>query len=355
VTAVQPSRRGEPPLARPSATIKEIASRLGVSHSTVSRALNDHHHTSEATKERVRTAARAMGYIAHGPARAMRGARTSLVGLIIPDVQNYFYATVARVIAQTCAARSLQLVLAVSEDDAALEYRHAMALREAHAAGIIVVPTAAMQRRTSALLNGSPTVQLVRTSPQLHGQTVAIDDRVGTRAATQHLLEQGHRRLAFVGGPVALSTGRSRLAGFSDAVAEAGLSMEDMAVALGPPRVDFANAATARILDGANRPTGLVLGGAELAVGALAAIREAHLRVPEDLSFVGYGDPEWFRLWAPPITTIGLPVEEVASTTAALLFQMMHLSDLPPLGASAAVRVVVEPRLIVRGTTRALD
>jgi LacI family transcriptional regulator len=353
-TATRDPRPGDPVLKRPAATIKEIASQLGVSHSTVSRALNDHRHTSEATKERVRTAARAMGYIPHGPARAMRGARTSLVGLIIPDIQNYFYATVARVIAQTCAARSLQLVLAVSEDDAALEYRHAMALREAHAGGIIVVPTAAMERRTSVLLNASPTVQLVRTSPQLRGQSVAIDDRFGTRAATQHLLEQGHRRLAFVGGPAGLSTGRSRLAGFAEAVAAAGLSIEDMAVELGPPRGDFAHAATARILDRANRATGLVLGGAELDVGALAAIREAHLRVPQDLSFVGYGDPEWFRLWAPPITTVDLPVEEVASTTAALLIQMMHLSDVPPSTESAAVRIVVEPRLIVRETTRAL-
>ncbi|MCA1644255.1 MAG: LacI family transcriptional regulator [Chloroflexi bacterium] len=346
------SKASSPALNAP--TIKQIASRLGVSHSTVSRALNDHRHTSEATKERVRIAARTMGYIPHGPARAMRGARTSLVGLIIPDIQNYFYATVARVIAQTCAARSLQLVLAVSEDDAALEYRHAMALREAHAGGIIVVPCAAIQRRTSVLLNGSPTVQLVRTSPQLHGQSVAIDDRLGTRTATEHLLAQGHRRLAFVGGPPALSTGRSRLAGFSEAVAATGLSIGDMAVELGPPRGDFAHAATVRILDRPSRPTALVLGGAELAVGALTAVRDAQLRVPEDLSLVGYGDPEWFRLWSPSLTTVGLPVEEVASTTAALLFQMMHLSDAPLLAESAAVRIVVEPRLIVRASTRTL-
>jgi LacI family transcriptional regulator len=196
-------------------------------------------------------------------------------------------------------------------------------------------------------------VQLVRTSPQLRGQSVAIDDRLGTRAATQHLLEQGHRCLAFVGGPPALSTGRSRLAGFSEAVAAAGLSIEDMALELGPPRSDFAHAAMVRILDRRSRATGLVLGGAELAVGALAAIREAQLRLPEDLSFVGYGDPEWFRLWSPPITTVGLPLEEVASTTAALLFQMLHLSDVPLVAESAAVRIVVEPRLIVRGSTRA--
>jgi LacI family transcriptional regulator len=347
-------RQTAPPASSQPATIKQIALRLGVSHSTVSRALNDHHHTSEATKQLVRSAARDMGYIPHGPARAMRGARSSLVGLIIPDIQNYFYATVARVIAQTCAARSLQLVLAVSEDDAALEYRHALALREAHAGGIIVVPSAAMERRTSVLLNGSPSVQLVRTAPRLRGRSVAIDDQAGTRAATAHLLELGHRRLAFVGGPPTLSTARNRLAGFSDALGAAGLCLDDMVVEQGEPRVDFASAATARILGRADRPTGLVLAGAELAVGALAALREAQLRLPEDVSLVGYGDPEWFRLWAPPITTVGLPVEDVASTTAALLFQLMQLGDTPTTTDPATVRVLVEPHLIVRGTTRAL-
>jgi LacI family transcriptional regulator len=343
------SRVGVKPGA--SATIKEIAQRLGVSHSTVSRALNDHRHTSEATKERVRSVARAMGYIPHGPARAMRGARTSIVGLIIPDVQNYFYATVAKVVAQTCAARALQMVLAVSEDKAELEYRHALALREAHAGGVVIVPSAGLQRRTSALLNDSATVQLVRTSAHLRGRSVEIDDRVGTGLATRHLLALGHRQLAFIGAPAALSTGRNRLDGFAHAVTEAGLDVSDMAVELGPPRLEFARAAMNRILSRSNRPSGVVLGGPELAVGALGAIREARLRIPSDLSFIGYGDPEWFRVWAPPITTVGLPLEEVASTTAALLFELMHLGDVPPPDELAPVRVIVEPRLIVRETT----
>ncbi|HEX8968654.1 MAG TPA: substrate-binding domain-containing protein, partial [Chloroflexota bacterium] len=119
-------------------------------------------------------------------------------------------------------------------------------------------------------------------------------------------------------------------------------------------RQDFAQSATSRMLDRGPRPTGMVLGGAELAVGALAAIRGAHLRLPEDLSFVGYGDPEWFRLWAPPITTVRLPVEELASTIATLLFRLMDPEESPaPDEDMTPVRVVVEPRLIVRGTTAA--
>lgn len=351
-------RRTPSPAFRQPITIKQIALRLGVSHSTVSRALNDHHQTSAATKDLVRTAARDMGYIPHGPARAMRGARSSLVGLIIPDIRNDFYATLARVIAQTCAAQSLQLVLAVSEDDPEREYRHALALREAHAGGIIIVPSAAVERRTRALLNAFPTVQVVRTSSLLRGQSVEIDDVVGTRLAARHLFELGHRRLAFIGGPAALSTGSTRLAGFREAVAEAGLALEDMVVELGPPRGDFAHAATARIL-AASGPgatvTGIVVGGAELFVGTLGALRDAQLRIPDDLSLVGYGDPEWFRLSSPPITTVGLPVEELATTTAALLFQMMQPTDAPATRRRATVRVLVEPWLIVRGTTRRLS
>jgi LacI family transcriptional regulator len=337
------------PAASGRPTIKQVAQYLGVSHTTVSRALNDHPQTSKSTKERVRLAAHQLGYIRHGPAQDMRRARSSLIGLIVPDVQNYFYATAAKVLAASCAAQSLQLVLAVSEDDPQLEYRHAMALREAQVAGIIVVPTARPDRRTIALLDGSLTVQFVRTSPRIRGGAVVIDDALGTHQATAHLLRCGHTRLAFIGGPRSLSTGVSRLDGFERAVREAGLAPEAMAVELGPPRPAFGQEACARILQRNPRPSGIVLGSSELTLGALATLQAARLTIPKDLSLVAYGDPDWFRLWGPGITTVGLPVEQMSEIIADLLFRMIGVSR--PGREPLPARTAIDPRLIVRGTT----
>ncbi len=337
---------------RRSVTIKEIAARLGVSHSTVSRALNDHHHTSDRTKARVRAAAETMGYIAHTPARTMRRARGSIVGLIVPDVQNDFYATVAKVMAESCAAESLQLVLALSEDDPDLEYRHALALREALAAGVVITASAAPRRATLALLRDSPTVQLVRDHPGVEGDWVGIDDHEGTFAAASHLIELGHKRLAFVGAPEELSTGAARLAGFRDALANGGLSAASAPVELGPPRPGFGVEAVARLLALRPRPTGLVTASSQLTIGALDAVRAAGLALPGDLSMVGLSDPDWFRLWGPGITTVGLPVHEIATTAASLLFRRIREQDVSQGGEELRpTRAQLSPYLIVRGTT----
>ena len=170
-------------------TIKEIAARLGVSHSTVSRALNNHLYTSRKTKESVHAMAKELGYIANTAARVMRHARSSMVGLIIPDVENDFCAAVAKVTVEQCAQENLQLVLAVTEDDADLEYRHVRSLREALAAGVVITPSASCQRTTLDLLRGMVNVQLLRAHPSLESDFVGLDETGGNF----HRDEASHR------------------------------------------------------------------------------------------------------------------------------------------------------------------
>jgi DNA-binding LacI/PurR family transcriptional regulator len=338
------------------ATILDIARQLGLSHATVSRALSDHPHVSDRTKARVHAAADSMHYIPNASARTMRGAPNPLVGLVIPDVQNDFYATVARIVADTLAAQSYRMVLAVTEDDPEREARDLRALAEARVAGVIVTLTAAPRPATLALLKSLRTVQLVRTHRRLNTDAVALDDRAGISLAAEHLLSQGHRRIAYIGGLADLSTGEQRLAGFLDACRDHAITPPSRLIELGAPRPEFARDATARLMALKVRPTALVLGSSELTLGSLQSLQAARIRCPHDVSVVGYGDPPWFALAQHGITTVRLPVNEVALTAASLLLQRLHASrkaDGEPDAACASSRFV--PTLTIRASTAAVS
>jgi DNA-binding LacI/PurR family transcriptional regulator len=336
-----------------SPTIKEIATRLGVSHSTVSRALNDHHYTSRRTKEIVHAMAKELGYIANTAARAMRHARSSMVGLIIPDVENDFYAAVAKVTAAQCARENLQLVLAVTEDNAELEYRHVLALREALAAGVIITPSASCQRATLDLLRGMVNIQLLRAHPALDGDFVGLDETGGIFAATQHLIALGHRRLAFIGGPKGLNTTEDRYAGFCRAMVASGLSIDAAPAEFVLPRPAFGEAATKRLLRRKSRPTALIMASPQLTVGALEAIDKAGLVLPQDISLLSYGDTPWFAFWKPGITAVSLPAQDVATTCGSFLFGRMRHTTAEVEESRPSARVALGTHLLVRGSTAA--
>lgn len=276
-----------------------------------------------------------------GPASAV-----ALVGFVVPEVHNDFYATICEALAQACTVAGLQLALSVSGDDPKQELRHVEALVQAGASGVLITPTPGLLHRTAALLEPLPVVQLIRSNPAVDKPWVGIDDRLGVGLATRHLLELGHRRIGFIGGHEALTTGRERLAAYQDALAAAGAPHDDTLIALGPPRISFGQDATLRLTQLAAPITGLVLGSSLLTQGALLAMQQRGLFAPDDLSLVGYSDPEWFRIWGPGLTTIALPAEDIARSAAQLLFRAIREGkDAAPRGG-----IFFQPQLVERGS-----
>jgi LacI family transcriptional regulator len=338
---------------RTGPSIKDIAIALGVSHATVSRALNDSPLIAEQTKERVRAAAAEMGYIPDAAAKVMRGAQSNIVGFILPDVENHFYSAIARSIAETVAASGMQLVLAISEDDSDLELRHVRALCEARTRGIIITPVAGLRAETAGLLANVPCKQLVRRHPLVDADVIVADDTSATFQAARRLLEQGHRRIAYIGGgSETLSTGTDRAEGFHRALAE--VPEATAAVALGPPRPEFGYETAIALLTGPDRPSGIVLGSSQFTLGALQAIRETGLKVPDDISLIGYDDPDWFEFWGDGITTIALPIREMALMAASLVCDSPLEPALTPaistVSGTESRRLVFPVRLIQRGS-----
>jgi LacI family transcriptional regulator len=289
-----------------------------------------------------------MGYVANRAARMMRGASSTVVGLVIPDIRNSFHSTIAHELSKNMEEQGFQLMLAETDDDRAVELRHLRELSANRVAGIIVVPSARPHAESVKLLRAVPHIQLLRRHPSLGSQWFGVDDRGALRLATAHLVELGHTRIGYIGGPAELPTGAERLEGFRAALGEGGLPEEAGVTALGPPSsVEHGRLAVRRLLDGPSAPTALVLASVQLTLGVLEELAGGDVEVPREVSVVGFGDQPGFSWWGPGLTTIGLPIQEMATNCA--LWLMRRLTTKP---RNDGPYTAVSPgTLILRGST----
>lgn len=323
-------------------TIKDIAATLNISASTVGRALADDKRISVETKRKVQRAAEQAGYVTNRAARMMRGVASNLVGLMVPDIRNSFYSTIAHSLSQCLMAADYQLALCETADDARMELRHLRELTSANVAGIILVPSAAPLPETVRLLQRLPHIQLLRHLPALGEQWFGIDDARTTFEAACHLADMGHRRLGYIGGTDALPTGAARLRGFRDAAAIRGLAtVEELGA---PASTDFGREAVRRMMQEA-APSGLVMGAVQNTLGALDELGRLGVRVPDALSVVGFGDELGYRWWGPGLTTMRLPVSELA-TSCGLWFLHQLKTEAP----AAPFAALSPPELVRRGS-----
>ncbi len=335
-------------------TIKDIAAKLGISHATVSRALSGHPHVSSQLRERVRATVAELGYVPNWGAQIMRGQLSGLLGLVVPDVENDFYATVAKAMAESAYEAGHQLVLAITGDDPDSELRHVRELSKSRVGGIVVVPGRALRRETATLLTPTPVVQIIRRTPLLHADWMGIDDENGLAESSGHLAGLGHTKIAYIGGEETLSTGRARRDGFVLGLRKAGIEPDPALIALGPPRAVFAREALRRLWRESKAPTALVVGGGRLTLGALQAIDDLDLAVPRDLSLVGFGDPPWCRWYGSGLTTLMLPVRDIAFAAAALLLRRVREQRSKGHEPGPPAEATFPPTLVVRGSTAPL-
>jgi len=345
------TRRAARQSASGAVTIKDIAERLDISPSTVGRALADDRRISASMKQRVLKAAAEMGYVANHAARMMRGASSNLVGLMVPDIRNSFYATIAHALSKCLEPEGFRLTLSETDDNGLTELQHIRALTSAKTAGIIIVPSAQPHPDSINLLNETPHIQLLRWRATLSQQWFGIDDGQALYQAATHLLELGHRRIAYIGSSAQLPTGRSRVEGFQAALA--GVDGAQGIEALGAPESkSFARNAIYRLLALRSPPTAVVTGSVQHTLGILDALASDRIRVPEELSVVGFGDEPAFRWWGSGLTTVTLPVSELA-TACGLWFvhQVIRQRSTNPVSYSS----LCQPTLVVRGSTSPLE
>src|SRR5215469_9979405 len=305
-------------IARASVTIRDVANHAGVSPATVSRVLNGGYPVAEIKRAQVEKAVRELGYIRNAHAQALRRTSTGVVGVIIHDVADPFFAEIVAGIQEVAAASGSLVVLCNSLRNPDSEIRYLEMLRGQRVDAVVVAGGAfeisayrqALQRQIRELKRrGTPIVMCGRSSRST--DAVWPDNRGGAEEVTRHLVATGHRAIAEIMGPPNFSTTKERSAGHRGVLSGAGIDRDPSLVATGHFTRDGGYEATRALLAGRARFTAIFAANDLMAMGALAALREAGLRVPDDVSLIGFDDVPTVRDVVPGLTTVSVPMREM--------------------------------------------
>ncbi|SOC89635.1 transcriptional regulator, LacI family [Curtobacterium sp. 314Chir4.1] len=337
---------GSGPGRKPAMTVKDIARVAEVSPMTVSRVLSGGKNVRPALREHVERVIAEVGYHRNENARSLRpGQRSGLVGVLITNIGNPYYAGVVQGIEQVVASTGRRILVGTTNEDADLERQLLSDFLGRQVEGLIVVPVGQdTERFTTTRLNDAPLVLASRTVAEVAADAVLIDDVHGARDATSLMLDDGHGRIAFLGNKVTVSTGQRRLAGFRNAFAAHGTAPDESLIVLGLQDADSAEHAMRRLLERPDRPTAVFAANNRISVGAIRAIAKAladgTIAVPPNLFAFDSFD---FADMAPiPLSVIDHDPAELGRVAARML-----LSRLDGSAAGEAPRLVELPVYIV--------
>jgi LacI family transcriptional regulator len=322
-------------------TMKEVAEHAQVSLSTVSYVINNSGPVAPERRKRVLDAVRALEYSPNESARNLKRRSPSTVGLVVPQLTNQFFALVAEGVEKAASERDVLVVLVVPDAELS-EDKQAQLLRRQRVDGVIYLSgTGSIPASIYEIARYGPVVLVDEEIPGSGLPAIVSESRKGARAVAAHVLEQGHRRIAVISGPLALWTARQRLAGYREAFAGAGLDPDSVPVHEGDYDEPSGRALAAQILAGRSRPTALICANDLLAIGAMEYCREAKLRVPDDVSIVGFDDLPLSAFLTPRLTTVRQPAHEMGYRAASALFDLLEHGE---VGKIAELPVTVQLR-----------
>jgi LacI family transcriptional regulator len=327
-------------------SIRDVAGRAGVSVGTVSNVLNRPDTVTAGTRQRVLEAIAELGFVRNESARHLRAGHSRTIGLVVLDIANPFFTDVARGVEEAANAAGLAVILCNSDDLPARESAYLDVLAEQRVQGVLITPTAELNPALDLLRSrGVPVVLLDRRATGPDQCSVAVDDVHGGRLAADHLLERGHRRIAFVGGSSGLPQVQERHAGVEQAVLEA-CGSDDALTVFSPEKLTVATGREAAEqiigMPAARRPTAAICANDLLALGMLQQMVRHGVSVPEDFAIVGYDDIDFAAAAAVPLSSVRKPRQLLGRRAAELLIDEArgenHLHE----------QLVFEPVLVVR-------
>lgn len=326
-------------------SIKEIARLAQVSHSTVSRALRHSPLVNPETAERIRRIAEESGYCPSGPARSLVTRHTETIGIVVTSIADPFHAEVVAGIEEAANEQGFSVLLANSNADPERELRVVRSFQQRRVDGLIVAAPRVGALHMAALSRMRiPIVLVNHTHPSDLVHSVAIANVEAAREAARHLIALGHRRVAYLGDRFGHQSDTERFAGYRQALAEADLPFEPDLVVHGDGTPAGAPPAMARLLALAAPPTAVLCYNDLTALGALRYLRSLGLRVPEDVSLIGFDDLFLAEYTDPPLTTMRQPMRQIGRAAARLLFDLLR-------GDDVVENVRVPAELVLRQST----
>ena len=320
-------------------TVHDVASDAGVSIATVSYVLNDSGSISDEVRKKVRKSAARLGYRQNRAARAMKMGRTEIIGLVIPNIENPFFATLAKSVLLECRQQGYQVFLVDTEGSHETELKAMQGLAQQGVDGIVVFPIDDSQltrRRTPDI----PIVVLDRDSPEF--DLVQAEYREGGRLLAEHLLELGHTRFGLLDGPQDVTSARQRSEGFIEAVGKRG----SIAWRLEHPfALELDSRAAKRLADPA--VTAIVCGNDLIAMGAIGELRRRSVDVPGVVSIAGFDDIPFASIVNPGLTTVRMPIAQMGVEAVGLLARRLRSGS----DEKTRSRIVLDVELIVREST----
>jgi LacI family transcriptional regulator len=326
-------------------TTADVAHRAGVSTATVSRVISGAANVRGPAREKVEKAIRALKFQPSRAAQNLRARSSKVVGLVISDIQNPFFTSVVRGIEDTLMQSGYSLVLCNSDEDAAKERNYIEVLHAERVAGVVIASTKRINPGLNRLTQtGVPVVGIDRyvSTPEI--DTVQVDNVRASRDAVEHLVKLGHRRIGMVSLPTSLPTGQERRQGFIAAMREAGLEVEPRMISVASnPRVDGGQRAMQQLLGVSPKVTAVFTASNLLTIGTLITLREAGVKIGDELSLVAFDDMTWNSLITPPLTSVSQP------TYAAQLLLRRIAQPSQPIE-----RLKLAASLVVRESTRSV-
>ncbi|BFL47765.1 LacI family DNA-binding transcriptional regulator [Lactonifactor longoviformis] len=324
-------------------TLKDVANTLGLSVSTISRVLNEPGFGSEKTRVKVLKAIEELGYTPNTVAQSMIRGKTNQIALVIPDVCNPFYTSIARGVEDVCLKNKYRLLLCNTDENTAKQNGYLDSIRGHLCDGFVISVVSEEDTSLNKInYNDIPFVMISRKCSSVEADFVGIDDHYGAYRATTHLIRRGHRKIATICGKQDTYPGRMRLKGYLDALKDQGIEENESYIINCDFTVESAHRAAHELLRLETPPTAIFVANNLMTLGCLTYLKEHNIKVPEEISVVAFYEPDWASICYSPLTCVDVSAYEMGTIAAELLFERLEDASFPKK------EILLTPELTVR-------
>lgn len=332
-------------------TIKDVAASAGVSIATVSHVINGTRYVSDELKDRVQKAMEELGYRPNTLARSLRSGQSRTIGMVVPDASNLFFAEIGRALEDVGFENGYSVIVCNSDNNLDKQSSYIDTLIAKQVDGVIFISAGDAEEYLGSLSQaGIPVVVADRDVTMGVADVVLLNNELGGYLATRHLIDLGHRKIACISGPNYLTPSADRIDGFYAACEESGIEPNPDWIVIGDFQAQSGDICMTKLLTMPDKPTAVFVFNDMMAIGAMNAIHRSGLRIPHDISIVGFDNIALASSVYPALTTISQPTQEIARTICEILFERIQNRGVQ----AKRERVVIDPELIIRSTTQAV-